>query len=793
MDNLKAVFEAITPENLRNIPVYNDALNIFIEVLEEHSKTSIQTENFFNHNMSNETKEELVKIYLYDYYSMINKILSNYQIISNFRRENEILRPNLYNFEEETIKIGDMAVLNFFELGGHIISENYNDSRFDDTLASEIEINPIYNKIFKLKKDLLEVTPENFYFNRIFKETKGFYSSMIYVYDIINKYLTPDDERLKLNLKESFGNTYLIGSDGIYVNRLTPEGDVLKISSNSYTEPFTFKIKGSINKTVYQNTVQYLSHPLGFIYDYSQIKLLKLEDYFSLLFSYNNSVVEVRCILGNVERYDKPLLNVVKFNGTLKVVFDDYSYLFQQDNVIKYFSSQGRLLKSYEQSDQCTIYYTYNVSHTSSIKDTLKFKETKTLDLDKYNISDELKHVITYTPKLGLIIGLFYLSDDNKFLKDSNIYNHLLSDDIMLKTFKSLKVKDIVKILEENTFNLKSELDIESIKFSEELKSFKITLHNGEKVIIDEQKNVKIISSNLYDEDVSKQTKDIFSVKIPIFAEDRETLYEDVIVTPKNNLDENFELKDKLKDITKFKLKENFIVNHKLIEKSKHSFNDITIINDAFKSFEKNNLNDKININEKVIYTDKSLFKEIITKEEEIKYSLNTFINENILLNETLKEYSVYKVNDSFKSFESIKTNIFFKLFDNITFKDDVKISEDRRQFENYIINDALNSRILINLSDDVEFIGLNDGISHFTKQKIEFDDKYDKIVFDDNLISSIHNLSDDILLTETLNHSNKMTFGTNEIIGEYIISNDTIIRDSDNYKYYDNFDVSIS
>ena len=142
----------------------------FIELLEEFSKVSISTENFFNHNIRTETEEELVKIYLYDYYSMIQKILNNYNIISRFRRENEILRPQLYSSDADKIYFSDLAVLNFFEIGGSIVSENYSSPEFDNTLGKEIDVNPIYKKVYKLRDELLKVSPENFYFNRIFKE-----------------------------------------------------------------------------------------------------------------------------------------------------------------------------------------------------------------------------------------------------------------------------------------------------------------------------------------------------------------------------------------------------------------------------------------------------------------------------------------------------------------------------------------------------------------------------------------------------------------------------------------------
>lgn len=680
MDNLVAVYEAITPENLKSIPVYDDSMHIFIELLEEFSKVSISTENFFNHNIRTETEEELVKIYLYDYYSMIQKILNNYNIISRFRRENEILRPQLYNSDADKIHFSDLAVLNFFEIGGSIVSENYSSPEFDNTLGKEIDVNPIYKKVYKLRDELLKVSPENFYFNRIFKETKGFYSSMIYIYDIINKYLTPEYEQIPLELRELFDDRYVIGSSGIYINSLTPTNDVLKVSPESYKNPFKLKIRGSINKTLYKNTVQYLSHPLGFVYDYSQIKLLALEDYFSLTYSYKDSVVEVRCILGNYERYDKPLLNVIKYNGTIKVIFTDLSYLFQNGNIIKYFDENGRLVKTYQQSDQCVIYYTYNMSYTSNIIDTIKFKETKTLDAELVTIFDQINHVIKYSPKLGLVIGLFYFNNIDKFEKDSNVYRHLVKDETKLISFRNLRVKEIVTLLDENQFNLKTTLDIDNIQFLDDGESYKITLNNSEEIIINDEKKIKITSSNVNDEVSFENTTDHFMVRVPISVEDKETIVDSTMITNTNEVGELFKYNDSLKEVLSFK----FSDSHKVYD---------------YATFER---------------TTKDI--EHVIYDEMIKSKMQMTLNET---------YDISKMSDSLTP--AIHT---------------------------------LNS---------------------------------ETVTTTDNFVIDIVNLiSDQVMMNDSLLISITTTFKNSKGLGEYLIGDtEAQISDSDNYKYYDNIDIS--
>lgn len=636
MDNLKSIYEAITPENLKNIPVYDDSMNILIELLEEKSKVSIQTENFFNHNITKATEEELIKIYLYDYYSMIQKILSNYHIISRFKKENEILRPQFYGADEDKVKIGDKAVINFFEFGGSIISENYNSAEFDNTLEREIQINPIYKQVFKLKDDLLRVSAENFYFNRIFKETKGFYSSMNYIYDIINKYLTPEDEQIPFDIKEIYRNNYMIGDRGLFFDRPAPNGQTLRFLDQTYVDPFKFKINGSINKTVYKNTVQYLAHPLGFIYDYTQTKQIQLEDHFSVKISYINSIVEVRCILGNSERYNKPLLNVIKSDGLLKVIFDDYSYLTQEQNIIKYLDKDGRTLKVYNQSDQCIIYYSYNLLYSSGISDNISFIERKTFDVDKFEVDDFLSSILKYTPRVGLLIGFFYFNNTDRFDSDGNRYLNVLEDDSIVHTFNRSSFEDKIKMLDDNSFNLKEIIGVEKIEVLDEIKSYKITLNNYEEVIISEDKKIKIITNN-QDVVTVENNKDYFSFNVPLNMLDLEIIDDSADISSSNKAIEQMEYSDKLHEILKIKFLDEYIVNDDILQISNINLLDNNNFYENLEILSKNTNKDIIN------YSD-TLNETINKKMEE-----NFYIDDNIMCYslKTHKEQDVISIDDS--------------------------------------------------------------------------------------------------------------------------------------------------
>lgn len=73
---LKQIFDAITPDNIKNIDLLADAMEIFIENLEQNAAISIDIKEIYN-SENNEIKEALLKIYLNSLYTVITQAQEN--------------------------------------------------------------------------------------------------------------------------------------------------------------------------------------------------------------------------------------------------------------------------------------------------------------------------------------------------------------------------------------------------------------------------------------------------------------------------------------------------------------------------------------------------------------------------------------------------------------------------------------------------------------------------------------------------------------------------------------------
>jgi hypothetical protein len=92
---LKAIFESITPQNIKDIPLLADAMEIFIKNLEETSVLSIDIKELFN--SENEViRRNLLKIYLSSLYAVITDVQQNKEVQSKFvNGEGYVLSKNV--------------------------------------------------------------------------------------------------------------------------------------------------------------------------------------------------------------------------------------------------------------------------------------------------------------------------------------------------------------------------------------------------------------------------------------------------------------------------------------------------------------------------------------------------------------------------------------------------------------------------------------------------------------------------------------------------------------------------
>ena len=93
--DLKEIFRSITPDNIKDIPVIRDSMDIFIDILKERSKQSIDLSTYMDNR---EIRRELFKTYLSDLYNVLDGIKDNQKIIDLITKRNEIYQSEDYEF-----------------------------------------------------------------------------------------------------------------------------------------------------------------------------------------------------------------------------------------------------------------------------------------------------------------------------------------------------------------------------------------------------------------------------------------------------------------------------------------------------------------------------------------------------------------------------------------------------------------------------------------------------------------------------------------------------------------------
>lgn len=379
-NNLLSIFKAITPDNIKDIPVIEDSMRIFIELLKENSTISSDIKIVLSEETTDSIAEELPKIYLYDYFSLIENLKNNQTVVNKFKTWNTALKPSLY--PTGLPYIGDRLIINYFTIGeeGASLSTEESNSEIDNTFNA----NPLSDKLAVLESNLLQNKAENYYVNRLFKESKGLKKGVKFIYDILNEHLVNQDERRELDFQET-GN------------------------------PFELLIKGSIDKDVYTQGVAFLSHPLGFVYDYIYVSELKFEDNYSLIKSYQINQLEVRCLSGNVDVYTKEVQNIIDKTNYLKILFKDGFYLLQENDIVKYFDNSDTLIKIYPAGNHCSIYVDYEIIYKSTLSDDSRFKINSDNETDTYDSSEILDAVSFFedlTFKINYVVGISIIGSD---------------------------------------------------------------------------------------------------------------------------------------------------------------------------------------------------------------------------------------------------------------------------------------------------------------------------------------------------------------------------------------------
>lgn len=392
-NNLLSIFKAITPDNIKNIPLIEDSSRIFIELLKENCSVSSDIKIALSEQTTSSISEELPKIYLWDYFSMIENLKNNKVIVQKFKNWNLALNPSLYPIGMPYI--GEKLFINYFTIGepGGVLSTEAGDDGINANVF------PYSEKLNILQRNLLHNSSENYYVNRLFKQSKGLKKGIKFIYDVINEHIVDADERLELDFRET-GN------------------------------PFELQISGSVDKDIYRESVAYLAHPLGFTYDYTYISQLIFEDNYSLLKSYKINALEVRCLSGNTEMYNKEVKSIIEKVDYLKIIFKDGFYLLQENDTVKYYNNLDNLIKIYPESNHCSIYLVYEIIYKSTLNDRMYSEDDLDLEIEYFpDIQDYVRYVETEQFKNNFLISDIYgqVIGSELISNDSNQYQTVLT------------------------------------------------------------------------------------------------------------------------------------------------------------------------------------------------------------------------------------------------------------------------------------------------------------------------------------------------------------------------------
>ena len=409
-NQMLSIFKAITPDNIKNLPIISDSMEIFIELLAENSAISKDIKRSLSEDTTISIAEELPKIYLYDYYSMIENLRTNKNIVNKFKKWNDALSyfviDGKENFQIDPMGmpvINDRLTINHFLIGdkGQDGTSNSNAPSTGHQLSLKDEtddninwnMSPLSGKLDILKHSILQNKAENYYINRKFKESKGLKKSIFFIYDIINEHIFNPDERRPLVINET-GN------------------------------PFELNIiSGSVDKDIYTQSVAYLAHPLGFTYTYRHISELNFIDEYGLRKVYDVRSLEVRCLNGNIEKYTKEVIYIEDKTNYLKIVFFDGTYLLQENDVVKYFDSNNMIIKVYPPVAHCSIFIDYDIIYKITYDDDIRFVDTSLfVEKEENELSDSLRYKQTLSFKKGFIIGVSIIGEDF-ILDDVDLYN----------------------------------------------------------------------------------------------------------------------------------------------------------------------------------------------------------------------------------------------------------------------------------------------------------------------------------------------------------------------------------
>jgi len=331
---LKSIFEAITPENIKNIPIVQDAMDIFVALLEENSQLSTDIKKLYT--IENDIiRVQLAKIFLKDLYENINKVDSNEQLYNRFKDFTPELREKYINVERlkdvtKNMSEDDYLVIkNFKENKGtfdalnymySIVKKNTDSTNYDEETFFELledELAPKYTFTLKgaVDKTLYQsvvapiAQPLGFllteYINTVtvpiednFLFTYSFINKNLDVYDSTDNLIESFDFKIISDVKVQTAGNYIINQiyfdDGTFLDYNVSLGTLFyKQDNGENVAPTIIKSYNNFGK-VYLNT----EYDLRKSYQYDNVLRVKAMINMDLAEYYGFVVGDIQTIIG---------------------------------------------------------------------------------------------------------------------------------------------------------------------------------------------------------------------------------------------------------------------------------------------------------------------------------------------------------------------------------------------------------------------------------------------------------------------------------------------------------------
>ena len=326
---LQAIFDSITPQNIKDIPLLADAMEIFINNLENNSSISADIREVFSAD-NTEIRENLLKIYISSLYSVISNIQQNKDVQEKFREGEglvlskditEILNDEYFTTNKEyKQRIGTKLGIDYtYLLAKYLQTNEFADSDFDLTEIKPFHFQSegsIYRELYEnVVKPLSHPIGFTYIYNRLIKNALTDLFGVERVFDIntlevrcLNGYydvFTPDSD--DTNVKADFltrinaltGEVFTEAEYNTYVNVNTnkviewaefdtrdgnPHKEIL-FTDGTYLESYTNPIR-----VYYRNYIDEVNNTTNYINQYTSHCSLYVDYTEKYVISYTDNI-----------------------------------------------------------------------------------------------------------------------------------------------------------------------------------------------------------------------------------------------------------------------------------------------------------------------------------------------------------------------------------------------------------------------------------------------------------------------------------------------------------------------